>query len=180
MTTDALTPESRIPLPDLGGRARLARPMDRLQAQVVDGFLGAISLVVGMILGLGVQSVFGREDLPYAFTVCMVGAFVALWTYQLFLLGRSGQTLGKRMASVRIVRSDGSKPGFGRIFWLRTVLPTAIGFIPALGTIFGLVDVLAIFGQSRQCIHDTFADTVVVDLRTIEHFDSEAIAEVFA
>ena len=37
-----------------------------------------------------------------------------------------------------------------------------IGAIPLLGSIYSLADILAIFSQSRQCLHDKLADTKVV------------------
>jgi len=37
-----------------------------------------------------------------------------------------------------------------------------LGLIPVIGYIFGLVDSLLIFGEPRQCLHDKFADTIVI------------------
>ena len=57
-----------------------------------------------------------------------------------------------------LVRSDGSKASLARIFWLRNVVNGMLGFVP----LYGIVDLLLIFGDARQCIHDKIADTMVV------------------
>jgi hypothetical protein len=47
---------------------------------------------------------------------------------------------------------------FSRIFWLRNVVNAIISVVP----FYGLVEVLFIFGEARQCLHDKMADTIVV------------------
>lgn len=66
--------------------------------------------------------------------------------------------MGKRLLEIRVVRSDGSQASLGRIFWLRNVVNVLLGIIP----LYGIIDVLLIFGVRRQCIHDSVADTIVV------------------
>ena len=97
-----------------------------------------------------------------AFAV-MGGAFLAYGIYQLVMLHRHGQTFGKKLMGIRIVRKDGSRAGLGRIFWLRYFVPGVIGNIPLLGVLFALADPLFIFGEEKRCLHDLFADTIVVD-----------------
>ena len=97
-----------------------------------------------------------------AFAV-MGGAFLAYGIYQLVMLHRHGQTFGKKLMGIRIVRKDGSRAGLGRIFWLRYFVPGLIGNIPLLGALFALADPLFIFGEEKRCLHDLFADTIVVD-----------------
>jgi uncharacterized RDD family membrane protein YckC len=57
-----------------------------------------------------------------------------------------------------VVRSDGSPVSLGRIFWLRNVVNILLGIIP----FYSLIDSLLIFGETRQCVHDKLADTIVV------------------
>jgi uncharacterized RDD family membrane protein YckC len=66
--------------------------------------------------------------------------------------------MGKRLLEIRVVRSDGAQASLGRIFLLRNVVNGLLGFIP----LYALVDVLFIFSEQRQCIHDRLADTIVV------------------
>jgi len=88
---------------------------------------------------------------------------IAFMAMQLILLYRHGQTIGKRLVGIRIVRSDGSRAGLARIFFLRSFVPGLIGAIPLLGPIFGLIDPLFIFGEEKRCVHDLIADTIVVN-----------------
>ena len=46
----------------------------------------------------------------------------------------------------------------GALFWLRNVVNGLLGIIP----LYGLIEVLFIFGEARQCLHDKLADTIVV------------------
>jgi uncharacterized RDD family membrane protein YckC len=80
-----------------------------------------------------------------------------VWLTILFV-ARNGQTIGKKLLGIKVVRSDGSKASLGRIFWLRNVVNTVLGFIP----LYGIVDLLLIFGEARQCVHDKIADTIVI------------------
>ena len=76
----------------------------------------------------------------------------------MLLVARYGQTMGKRVLEIKVVRSDGSQASLGRIFWLRNVVNGLLGIIP----LYGIIDTLLIFGVRRQCIHDLIADTIVV------------------
>jgi len=62
------------------------------------------------------------------------------------------------MLGIKVVRSDGTSIPLGRIFWLRNFLNALISIVP----FYGLIDALFIFGESRQCLHDKLADTIVV------------------
>jgi uncharacterized RDD family membrane protein YckC len=92
--------------------------------------------------------------------------FMAVIVYlvmQLVMLHRSGQTLGKRLMGIRIVRTDGTRAGLGRILLLRSLIPNLIAAIPYAGGFFVLIDSLFVFAEDRRCLHDRFADTAVVD-----------------
>jgi uncharacterized RDD family membrane protein YckC len=71
---------------------------------------------------------------------------------------RNGQTIGKRLLEIKVVRSDGSRASLGRIFWLRNVVNGLLAFVP----LYGLIDLLLIFGARRWGIHDVIADTIIV------------------
>jgi uncharacterized RDD family membrane protein YckC len=81
-----------------------------------------------------------------------------------YLLATRGQSLAKMILGTRIVRPDGSPVGAVRIVGLRFVLPTLINMIPVIGGILSLVDSLMIFRDSRRCLHDDIADTIVVKI----------------
>jgi uncharacterized RDD family membrane protein YckC len=97
--------------------------------------------------------------------VALVWVFVALTgllIVNIWLLDRHGQTLGKRLQEIAIVREGGSRASVGRIITLRMLPFWGAGIIPTAGVIIELVNILFIFGRSRRCLHDMFADTIVV------------------
>lgn len=85
--------------------------------------------------------------------------FVAVHGY---LLHTRGQTLGKRIVGIRIVRPDGSAASFARLVGLRYGVLSLLNVIPAVGQLVGLANVLCIFRASRRCLHDDIADTLVI------------------
>jgi len=95
--------------------------------------------------------------------LAMVLGYVALAVWNAVWLHRYGQTIGKRLLGIRIVRGDGSRASLGRIFALR-YLPMALlgGLTGHMGGLVKLVDVLCIFRNDRRCLHDLIADTRVV------------------
>ena len=79
-----------------------------------------------------------------------------------------GGTLGKKLLGLRIVRTDGSRAGFVRLFFGRAGVAVVPAFVPLLGSLWALVDMLVIFRESRQCLHDQIADTMVVTAASSE------------
>ncbi len=77
-------------------------------------------------------------------------------------LARRGQTIGKMVCRLRIVRADGSKPEAWRLLGLRYGVGYLLGVNTVLSMIYGLVDSLLIFRTSRKCLHDTIAGTRVI------------------
>jgi uncharacterized RDD family membrane protein YckC len=78
------------------------------------------------------------------------------------LVHKNGQTIGKKLLGIKVARKDGSRATLARIFFLRYLLNTLIGFIPVIGPLYGLIDVLFIFGEPKRCCHDYIADTIVI------------------
>ena len=92
----------------------------------------------------------------------LVLGFILFLLIHGYLIATRGQTVGKALLKIRIVRSDGSPASFGRIVGLRYLTTSVLASIPIAGTIYGLVDALMIFRASRRCLHDNIADTIVV------------------
>ena len=136
----------------------------RLGAVMIDGLVVAVPVVIFAIALPGMQDGSGEPSAGAGTLMLLAGlGLVAFAIYQLVQLHRTGQTFGKKMVGVRIVRTDGTRASLGRIFGLRYLVPGVIGAIPLLGPLFSLVDPLLIFGEERRCIHDYIADTIVVD-----------------
>lgn len=142
-----VTPQDEIVLADRG---------NRLLAAIVDGLLAiplSIIFMMSFVLKTEISPVISGLGMLYA---------IALLVVDLVLLHKNGQTIGKKLLKIKIVRKDGSRASLGRIFWLRGVVNALPGMVPYL-RIYGLVDVLFIFGEPRRCIHDYIADTIVVN-----------------
>lgn len=131
----------------------------RLGAYLLD----VVALFAAMFPAILVDS-FGRgggDRISAAAGLLMLVGLVALLVIDLILLHRHGQTLGKRLCGIRIVRSNGRRTGLGRLFGLRYLLAQGVlGMVP----LFSLIDTLFIFGQDKRCLHDLIADTIVVDV----------------
>ena len=136
----------------------------RLGAALVDGFLYTACFLPGYIqLGLIEQlSPVHYGPLGTGVSIVLACCGVALFVYNLWLLHDRGQTLAKLWFGTRIVRCDGRRAGLARLFWLRGFLPAMLSAIPCLGTLFQLADAVAIFSEEKRCVHEYFADTIVV------------------
>jgi len=98
------------------------------------------------------------ENLPHALPL-----FGLLVLVQLCLLAWRGQSVGKLLLGLRIVRSTDNAPaGFVRAFLLRGTMPFLLEQIPLLGLLFWVVDSCFIFRDDRRCLHDLVAGTKVV------------------
>jgi len=136
----------------------LAERSARLGAAIVDGLIfGAmvyIPLIVGTVLSSEPDGIFMMIGL----VLTLVG-FIA-WLYlTLKQMSATGQSLAKKYFNIKVVVSDGSQPSLSRLIWRRNILNALLGIIP----LYGIVEILFIFGESRQCIHDKLADTLVVE-----------------
>ena len=92
--------------------------------------------------------------------IAMLVAYLAAWfLVQATFLTINGQTVGKMIFSIRIVKvGTGRNGGFVPNVLLRLVLNGALGLIP----FYSVVDALFIVRSDRRCIHDLIAGTVVV------------------
>ena len=137
----------------------------RLGAQILDAIVVGVMVYVPFLIGAGMMGSASEFDVPglsplalAAFLVGIAGFFA--WIYfTVVFVSRNGQTIAKKWLNIKVVRSDGSPVSLGRIFWLRNVLNGLISIIP----LYGIIDSLFIFSESRQCLHDKIADTIVVD-----------------
>jgi len=95
------------------------------------------------------------------FYVGVAAAIVSL-SVTTMLVHRNGQTIGKKLLGIKVVRTDESRATLARIFWLRYLVSTLLSFIPGVGSFYGLIDLVMIFGKARRCCHDYIADTIVI------------------
>jgi uncharacterized RDD family membrane protein YckC len=140
-------------VPDLAERG------DRFIANLVDNFILMIPMFGGFLLG----AIVSRNEALAGIAILLgVLGSLAVAGYQIYL-AQYGQSIGKRMRHIRVIRNDGSPASLARILLLRNFVPAIIGSFCGL---FGIVDVLTIFGEERRCLHDLLADTKVVKVNS--------------
>jgi uncharacterized RDD family membrane protein YckC len=122
-----------------------------------------LDLVVLFVLLIVVGVIFGEDETSGgSVSVTLEGASALVWIVVALLYygvseATSGQTLGKRLLAIRVVRLDGhGRPGAGAIA-ARTVLRIVDGFLFYL---VGLIAILAT-GARRQRVGDLAAGTTV-------------------
>lgn len=144
----------------------LASRWQRLGGKLVDQFL----LPLAWIIVCGIVGAFllplGVDQIPWL-QVVLVGiyfmGFLAVPVVNWYLIVKDGQTIGKKMVGTRIViEHTGQIPTFFEGVIMRNWVPNLLMAVPLLGAIFALVNALFIFGDKRQCLHDLFAGTRVV------------------
>jgi uncharacterized RDD family membrane protein YckC len=155
-------PQSAVhDVPVQSDRVELADISTRFAAYIVDGIVVVLLTYVPLVavIGAGGGGFDGaREAVEIAAVLVMLaGLGVWIW-FTVLYVARNGQSIGKKLLNIKVVRGDGSRASLARIFWLRNVVNVLIGIIP----VYPLVDHLFIFGASRQCLHDKIADTIVV------------------
>jgi uncharacterized RDD family membrane protein YckC len=158
----------RAAVRDIADPHASAVPADRgtrLGATMLDGIIFALMVYAPTTMAAIAGGNAGRATgggaagaiLVVSVALALVG-FIAWCWLTIKYVKRNGQTIAKKLLAVKVVRSDGSAVSLGRVFWLRNIVNGLISIVP----LYGLVDVLFIFGESRQCLHDKLADTVVV------------------
>jgi uncharacterized RDD family membrane protein YckC len=83
------------------------------------------------------------------------------------LLARYGQTVGKKICKIKIIKTTGEVPTLFDSFVKRHFLFTCLQQIPYAGGLIVLIDALFIFRDNRRCLHDLVAGTIVVKLKPL-------------
>lgn len=133
----------------------------------------------------GVDEILERAiDSPNFYLLLLAGlaAYAAFAVWQVVMLSKRGQTLGKRLLGIRVVKQDGSNPGFFGAFVLREAAYQLLLMVAYLliflisGMVLGadngidlsgadlLVCVVMLFAaKQRRTLQDLLAGTVVVN-----------------
>jgi uncharacterized RDD family membrane protein YckC len=166
-------------------RGPLASPWIRLGASLIDGIviaLLAVPVLAAMMYFLvpmlvDVQALQNAENPPtpeeqQAIASKLLGAYLASAAVAYVLpivlyavmITKTGQTPGKKLCGIRILKKDsGELPGFVNGVLLRSWLKNVAYSIPFVGALIALADALMIFTEERQCLHDRIAGTIVVE-----------------
>jgi len=179
-------PPGYAPPPVSPSGHRLAEFGDRLGAYLIDGLiLGGITLVLFLPVYIWFFSRFWDFSQVYElnptapppdpfkfmlpFILLALGAFavslVARYLYEVEAMFRSGQTIGKRVTKIKVVPID-PHATLDRTMALKRFLVqfVAAAVVPGLSWVDGLWQLWD--KPYRQCLHDKFANTVVIKINT--------------
>ena len=112
----------------------------------------------------------GRRVGAYAmdivlFVLTLVIGYIVWWLFTL----RRGQTPGKQLLGIRVIRSDGTPSDWGWTFIREFVVKqVAVLILNSIVGVVWIIDLLwALWDKDRQTLHDKLMKTVVVDDRTL-------------
>jgi uncharacterized RDD family membrane protein YckC len=134
----------------------LATRSQRFVASVLDNLFALLACAP---LALVVAAWDAHEDL---IPIALMFGFVLFTIFQSVIIAQSGQSLGKKLLKIKIVRPDGSVPGFvqGVVvrYWLMTMMSAVCNLV-------GLIDALLIFREDQRTLHDHMAGTNVIQVQ---------------
>lgn len=137
-------------------KLELANRTTRLGAVIIDVIIFSIPVILVIFLNHFNKMLINTIFYSSLFIIIIVN---------LILLYQYGQTIGKKLLFIKIVRSNGSRAGLRRIILLRVLLTGLLTGIPKIGGIIYFADIILIFKTDRRCLHDIIADTIVIKAR---------------
>jgi len=132
----------------------------RVVASLLDSFLlAAVQFVLSLLIGLIISKlgIAVEGDPAVNMVIWLFGASISI-AYAVFFTGYCGQTPGKMALRIKVIRTDGSQPSYGRAA-LREVLGKFVSSI-----LLGIGYLMVIFDSQKQGLHDKIADTYVIKL----------------
>lgn len=151
-------PARKPAAPTTTEHGKLADLSSRFVAFLIDTIiLAIIGGVMGACVGVLYVTVSPGGSLPTNIAL-ILSLFIQSMYYIYFMTTRNGQTPGKQMVNIRVVKKDGS-PITATDAFLRNIIGYFISNLPLfLGFIW------AFFDPERQGWHDKIANTVVVQV----------------
>ncbi len=144
----------------------IAGRLKRFWAAMIDGLVG-ILVTFPVFSHFGIwEAIQQNKEVSHAVSngLTLFGV-VMFFVLHGFLLFKYGQTIGKRVMGLAIVTLEGSKPQFAALIINRYLPQWVVSFIPILGPMLAMGDVLFIFfNDQNRCVHDLIAKTKVIDL----------------
>lgn len=146
-------------------------------------------LVLDLIMRLGLSSILPVTRDNFVLYASVAGGVLLIYVvWQIYLMSCYGQSMGKRLLGLRVVKTDGSAAGFVHVVFLREVVPYLLIHVACmvvsmmalmvtqnyemvmLGDIlpwacYALACVIMLFTHAkRRTLYDLFANTVVIQL----------------
>lgn len=145
----------------------LAGPWQRINARVIDSLIFLIP-ISPILIGIALDN----ETMSIALSALGGLGILALFVYQLVIMAKYGQSIGKKAMKIRVITEDGDNPGFWRYVGLRefvfNIILSIIALIPFVGSFvnFGAqiacLVMLFLEKSNRRTLQDMLAKTLVV------------------
>jgi uncharacterized RDD family membrane protein YckC len=130
----------------------------RVVASLLDSLLlGGIQLFFAVVLGLTAGDLDAHSGAAVGLLTSLSGLVLGI-AYAVFFTGYCGQTPGKMLLRIKVIRTSGAEIGYGRAF-LREIPGKFLS-----GIILGIGYLMVAFDDRKQGLHDRIADTYVVKL----------------
>ena len=131
----------------------------RLGAFLIDQIISSVIIFLAVVV-LAVAFVVTRSlpdtgNFAYLVLAFLLMIFIS-WGYPILFLGKYQQTLGMKALHIRLLRGDGSKTSFKRIFARELLFRLLLGFTLGLAHLWIIID------EKKQGLHDKALGTVVV------------------
>jgi uncharacterized RDD family membrane protein YckC len=134
---------SEVPLVSAGLGSRAA-------AKLVDACL---PLTVTIPIAVAGWLVWGNAFFPFALAAALAGAWLVFWIYTVVAEWQSGQTIGKRVFGMIVVREDGARISGGQ---------AVVRQLPVLCQFYWIDVFFALFTERRQRAFELLSKTRVV------------------
>lgn len=126
-------------------------------------FAFILDIILVILASCPIYFISSEESTTVFFIFLLVGilAPLSLSVAQIWFLSTAGQTLGKKILKIRIVKAaDGKTAGFLNAVFLRSWVTGILYLVPFVV----IVDFLMIFLPERKCLHDFIAGTKVIKI----------------
>ena len=151
----------------------------RLSAMVIDGvllFLSFLPILMISFLAAGAVEPGGPEFLKtlamVLFLVLPIGFFwFAIWN-TIYRMGKTGQSLGRKLTHIAVLDAEGNPVGFGRALLRETIGRFVSGIVFCLGYLNAFRD------NRRQTWHDKMVDCYVYNVPENFSADEERFADI--
>lgn len=146
--------------------------IDRVLAALIDGALNVAIMIVLFIVFValaGISSGIGGSDNPLPGGILCFGTLIAMLSVFIFglfnkvyLVSKRGFSIGQGIIHLKVVDALGNIPQLGTLI-LRLLVQVGLGFIPFVGWILILLDILwPLWDEKKQTLHDKAASTFVI------------------
>lgn len=145
----------------------LATLGERFLGALIDGVVAMIVAIPLLFLFLPLIGLrFGDAGLRTNIGFILGGMIISMIVFVAihgYLLATRGQTVGKFVMETQIASDEtGQKLPAANVIGLRYFIMMVLYNIPYLGGLISLANALFIFRESRKCIHDEIAKTIVI------------------